>query len=85
MRPACAPGWSSVSTNARIYRPCKRAIDPRKKSFGGAVLAQFPALNVGLTRARDTSGLYTVGFGLSLSPPIFNRNRGNIAIEDATR
>ena len=57
----------------------------QEEKFRGAVLAQFPALNVGLTRARDTSGLYTLGFGLSLSLPIFNRNRGNIAIEDATR
>ncbi len=53
--------------------------------FRGAVLAQFPALNVGITRARDTGGLYTLGFGLNLSLPIFNRNRGNIAIEQATR
>ncbi|TAM37913.1 MAG: TolC family protein [Burkholderiaceae bacterium] len=57
----------------------------QEEKFRGAVLAQFPALNVGLTRARDTSGLYTMGFGLTLSLPIFNRNRGNIAIEHATR
>ena len=57
----------------------------QEEKFRGAVLAQFPALNVGLTHARDTSGLYTMGFGLTLSLPIFNRNRGNIAIENATR
>ena len=57
----------------------------QQEKFRGAVLAQFPALNVGVTRARDTSGLYTIGFGLNLSLPIFNRNRGNVAIEDATR
>ncbi len=57
----------------------------QEEKFRGAVLAQFPALNVGLTRARDTSGLYTLGFGLTLSLPIFNRNRGNISIERATR
>ncbi|HYL88579.1 MAG TPA: TolC family protein [Burkholderiales bacterium] len=57
----------------------------QEEKFRGAVLAQFPALNVGLTRARDTSGLYTLGFGLTLSLPVFNRNRGNIAIEKATR
>ena len=56
-----------------------------EEKLRGAVLAQFPALNVGLTRARDTSGLYTVGFGLTLSLPVFNASRGNIAIEDATR
>lgn len=57
----------------------------QEEKFRGAVLAQFPALNVGLTRARDTSGLYTLGFGLTLSLPIFNANRGNISIERATR
>lgn len=57
----------------------------QEEQYRGAVWAQFPALNVGLTRARDTSGLYTLGFGLSLNLPIFNRNRGNIAIEQATR
>lgn len=57
----------------------------QEEKFRGAILAQFPALNIGLTRARDTSGLYTVGFGLSLSLPVFNANRGNIAIAKATR
>lgn len=70
-------------------RPDLRALQAgyrsQEEKFRGAVLAQFPALNVGVTRARDTSGLYTMGFGLSLSLPVFNRNRGNIAIEDATR
>ena len=57
----------------------------QEKKFRGAVLAQFPALNIGITRARDTSGLYTQGFGVSLSLPLFNANRGNVAIEKATR
>lgn len=50
-----------------------------------AVLAQFPALNIGITRARDTAGVYTSGFSLGLTLPLFNRNRGNIAVEEATR
>ena len=70
-------------------RPDMRALQAgyhsQEEKFRGAVLAQFPALNVGITRARDTSGLYTRGFGVSLSLPIFNANRGNIAIEKATR
>lgn len=49
------------------------------------VLAQFPTINVGFTRARDTSRLYTSGFTLGLSLPIFTGSRGNIAIETATR
>jgi len=53
--------------------------------FRQAVLAQFPALNVGLTRARDTSDVYTLGMGITLSLPLFDGNRGNVAIERATR
>lgn len=59
--------------------------ESQEQRFRQAVLAQFPALNIGLSRARDTSGLYTQGFGISLSLPVFNRNRGNIAIAQATR
>lgn len=50
-----------------------------------SILAQFPALNLGLTRSRDTAGLQTRGFTLGLSLPVFNRNRGNISIDSATR
>ncbi|MGH8112434.1 MAG: TolC family protein [Rhodanobacteraceae bacterium] len=50
-----------------------------------AILEQFPAIQVGFTRARDTDAIYTRGFQISLTLPIFNRNRGNIAITKATR
>jgi len=50
-----------------------------------AVLAQFPSLTMGFTRARDPSRLYTSGFSLGVSLPVFNGNRGNIAVETATR
>jgi len=72
-----------------ISRPDLQALQAgyhfQEEKFRGAVLAQFPALNIGLSRARDTSGLYTLGFALSLNLPVLNGNRGNIAIEDATR
>lgn len=50
-----------------------------------AVLAQFPALNIGLTRARDTSDINTYGFGITITLPIFDRNQGSIATARATR
>jgi outer membrane protein TolC len=59
--------------------------DSQEEAFRSAVLAQFPILNVGLTRARDTGGVSTLGFGLSLSLPIFNGGRGDIAVAKATR
>ena len=50
-----------------------------------AILSQFPAIGLGLIRSRDNTGINYEGFSLSLSLPIFNRNRGNIAIAEATR
>ena len=50
-----------------------------------AILAQFPSLSVGFNNARDTSNVHTVGLGISLSLPVFNRNRGDIAVQRATR
>jgi outer membrane protein TolC len=59
--------------------------DAQDQRYRGAVLAQFPALNVGLSRARDNSNIYSKSIGITLSLPFLNRNRGNIVIEKATR
>lgn len=70
-------------------RPDLRALEAGYAAQDGryraALLAQFPALNVGLTRSRDNSNVYSNSFGVNLSLPFLNRNRGNIAIEQATR
>jgi outer membrane protein, heavy metal efflux system len=50
-----------------------------------AVRAQFPALTIGFNTARDTSAVYSNGFNVGITLPLFDRNRGNIAIEQATR
>lgn len=50
-----------------------------------AILEQFPALGVGVQRSRDTGGTNTRGLAISITLPLFNRNRGHIAIERATR
>jgi len=59
-----------------------RAEDARLR---GAILAQFPALTIGFDTARDTSAIYSKGFSVGINLPLFDRNRGNIAIERATR
>lgn len=51
----------------------------------GAILAQFPDIVLGFNRARDTGNVTTNGFTLGFTLPLFDRNRGNIAIERATR
>ncbi len=57
----------------------------QEATLRGAILAQFPAINLGFTRARDTGNVTTHGLSLGITLPLFNRNRGNIAIEKATR
>jgi len=59
--------------------------ESQEQKLHAAILAQFPAITIGFTRARDTSNIYTSGFSVGLSLPLFDGNRGNIAIEGATR
>ena len=59
-----------------------RSADARYRQ---AILQQFPAIQVGFSKARDADGIYTRGFQVSLTLPLFNRNRGNIALAEATR
>ncbi|MGH7953047.1 MAG: TolC family protein [Limisphaerales bacterium] len=51
-----------------------------------AILAQFPAMSAGVQQARSAEeGINTIGFTVNVTLPIFNRNRGQIAIQRATR
>ena len=45
----------------------------------------LPALTIGPTYGSDTSRVQTLGPSVSLGLPLFNRNRGQIAIQQATR
>ena len=50
-----------------------------------AILAQFPSLSIGITRARDTSGVYTSGFSIGLNLPLFSGNRGSLSRSSGRR
>jgi len=50
-----------------------------------AILEQYPGISVGISRARDTSAVYTNGFNIALNLPLFSANRPAIALEQATR
>lgn len=58
----------------------------QEENLRRAVLAQFPSLSVDLELERDpVEGVNAGGPGVSLTLPLFNRNRGQIAIQRATR
>jgi cobalt-zinc-cadmium efflux system outer membrane protein len=50
-----------------------------------AVLAQFPSLSIGISGGRDTGDVTSIGLGITLNLPVLNGNRGQIAIQRATR
>ena len=50
-----------------------------------AVLEQFPNVSLALAAASDTANNKTIGPVIGFSLPLWNRNRGNIAIASATR
>jgi outer membrane protein TolC len=50
-----------------------------------AILSQFPNISIGLSRQRDTSGVWSVGPLINMSLPVLNINRGNVAVAQATR
>lgn len=63
----------------------KAGYEAQDARLRGAILAQFPAITLGFVRTRDTSNVYTSGFTVGITLPIFNRNRGHIAVARATR
>ncbi|MDB5908390.1 MAG: transporter [Massilia sp.] len=83
------PAVVFAERDLRRRRPDLLALEAGYESqdqrYRAALLAQFPVINIGLTRARDSSNVYSNGIGMTLSLPFLNRNRGNIAIERATR
>lgn len=50
-----------------------------------AVLDQFPSLNLTVTGNRDSAGNFLLGPAIDFTLPLWNRNRGGIAVERATR
>ncbi len=63
----------------------RRGYDSQEAAVRAAVLEQFPRITIGPTINRDTDNIRTTGFGLNIELPIFNRGRGKIAVERATR
>ena len=58
----------------------------QEENLRRAVLAQFPSMSAGIDLERDpVEGVNAVGPEVSLTLPLFNRNRGQIAIQRATR
>lgn len=93
--PADIPGLTHSQFDAAVASlPQKRAdllalqagYESQEENLRRAVLAQFPAMSAGVNLERDpVEGVNDFGPAVTLTLPIFNRNRGQIAIQRATR
>lgn len=57
----------------------------QEANLRAAVLAQFPALSIGINASQDNSGVRNRGPQLGFDLPLFDRNQGGIATATATR
>src|SRR6266487_5970235 len=63
----------------------RQGLESQDATLRAAILAQFPKLAVGFSKASDTTNVHTTGFNVAVDVPIFDRNQGIIANERATR
>lgn len=87
--PAAPPSADALFAIALRERADLRALqagyDSQEASVRLAVLNQFPTLSLTVNSNRDSAGNHLLGPAIDFTLPLWNRNRGNIAIERATR
>ena len=89
--PSAIGDWSQSQITADLEQQrldllaLRLGYESQDAALRAAIRAQFPKINLGFARARDTSDINTAGFGVTVDLPFFDRNQGRIALEAATR
>lgn len=63
----------------------KAAYESSDAFYRRNLLAQFPSFSIGVNWSRDTSKVHTIGPSVSFDLPLWNRNKGGIALSSALR
>lgn len=74
-----------LRTRRLDLRALRRGYYSQQLKVREAILAQFPRISLGLSRSRDNTGVYSIGFSAGIELPFFNRNQAAIAVQRATR
>jgi outer membrane protein, heavy metal efflux system len=86
--------WQHVSADQLFVAARARRLDltalaqgysSQEAALHRAVLGQYPRLGITINRASDTSNVHTLGPAVSFDLPLWNRNRGAIAVAKADR
>lgn len=89
------PSWPALPSASQITEgleerrldllALKKGYESQEARVMTAILSQFPKIKIGFTQGGDTSSPITTGFAVTLDMPFFDRNQGQIALEQATR
>jgi len=71
--------------NRADLQALREGYDAQEAAVHKAILDQFPTLALNLNFTRDTGGNNILGPSVDFTLPLWNRNRGGIAVERATR
>jgi len=71
--------------NRADLQALRSGYDAQEAAVHKAILDQFPSLVLNLNFTRDTGGNNILGPTVDFTLPLWNRNRGGIAVERATR
>ena len=63
----------------------RQGYQSQEQTVVAACLDQIPRISLGLNRARDNTNVRSIGIGLNIDLPLFDRNQGVIATEKANR
>ncbi|HMN52571.1 MAG TPA: TolC family protein [Sphingopyxis sp.] len=87
--PAPAPDADHLFALALANRSDLEALragyDAQEAAVRRAILDQFPNLDLTINGARDTGGNKMLGPTIAFTLPLWNRNRGGIAVAEASR
>ncbi len=83
--PPTANLFTLAETNRTDLAALRAGYDAQEVNIRKAILEQFPSLNIALNGARDSAGNLLAGPSVDFTLPLWNRNRGAIAVERATR
>ena len=85
-RPLPADLLSRDVANRRLdLLALKLGYESQEARVRAAVRSQFPSITIGWSTGRETDGVKTIGAGVSIDLPFFDRNQGVIAKERATQ
>jgi cobalt-zinc-cadmium efflux system outer membrane protein len=85
LRLATAPAPAQAIVRRLDLQALRAGYEAAEADVHRAILSQFPNLSLTVAGARDTANNITLGPQIGFTLPLWNRNRGGIAVAQATR